>query len=145
VVKTQLSMARDKYHYEFREALEKDGWTITDDPLTVKIGKITVHIDLGAERIIAAEKGNEKIAVEIKTFSNFSFITALYEAVGKYILYRNFLKTTSSERVLYLAIPRAIYEEFFEEPALKEVLSEEQFKIIVYDADIQTITAWITA
>ncbi|MEZ4935014.1 MAG: element excision factor XisH family protein [Saprospiraceae bacterium] len=62
-------MARDKFHYEFRKALESDGWTVTHDPLTFKIGKIQVQIDLGAERLIAAERGEEKIAVEIKTLA----------------------------------------------------------------------------
>ena len=76
-------MARDKFHYEFKHALEADGCVVTDDPLYLKIGKILVHIDLGAERLIAAQRNGRKIAIEIKTFGNSSFITALYEAVGK--------------------------------------------------------------
>jgi hypothetical protein len=31
-------MARDKYHFQVREALEKEGWTITHDPLIIPIG-----------------------------------------------------------------------------------------------------------
>ena len=58
-------MARDKFHYEFKKALVGDGWTVTDDPLYLKVGKILVHIDLGAERLIAAERSGEKIAIEI--------------------------------------------------------------------------------
>ncbi len=61
-------MARDKFHQEVRQALIKDGWTITDDPLYIKVGKIPIHIDIGAEKLIGAEKEGEKIAVEIKTF-----------------------------------------------------------------------------
>lgn len=70
-------MARDLFHENVKEALRKEGWTVTDDPLSFKIGKMQIQIDLGAERLIAAEKGAERIAVEIKTFSNLSFITAL--------------------------------------------------------------------
>lgn len=84
-------MARDIFHENVKEALLKDGWTITADPLTFKIGKVQVQIDLGVERLIEAQRETEKIAVEIKTFSNASFITALYEALGKYIIYRNVL------------------------------------------------------
>jgi len=51
-------MARDLFHQNVKEALLKDGWTVTDDPLTFKIGKMQVQIDLGAERLIAAEKGS---------------------------------------------------------------------------------------
>ena len=60
--------AKDKYHEEFKEALLKDGWKITDDPFVIKLKGTRYDIDLGAEKVIAAQKGNEKIAVEIKSF-----------------------------------------------------------------------------
>jgi XisH protein len=82
-------MARDVFYENVKEALVKEGWTITADPLTFKVGTVQVQIDLGAERLIAAQRESEQIAIEIKTFSNASFITALYEALGKYIVYRN--------------------------------------------------------
>lgn len=75
-------MARDLFHQDVKEALVKEGWTVTDDPLSFKIGKMQVQIDLGAEPLIAAEKGTERIAIEIKTFGSLSFITALYDAIG---------------------------------------------------------------
>lgn len=136
-------MARDKFHYQFKKALENEGWKITDDPLSFKIGKIQVQIDLGAERLIAAEKGSEKIAIEIKTFGNVSFITALYEAIGRYIIYRNVLKIMQPERVLYLAAPKGVYEDFFEESVLKKTMEEENFRLIVYNPETQNITKWI--
>src|SRR5438105_11264466 len=66
--------ALDQYHETVRTALIKDGWTITHDPLTLVVGADRVHIDLAAERVIAAEKGVSKIAVEIKTFAGASRI-----------------------------------------------------------------------
>jgi hypothetical protein len=45
----------------------------------MKVGQIPVHIDLGAEKVIGAERNGEKIAIEIKTFGLASFITALYD------------------------------------------------------------------
>jgi len=54
-------MARDKFHEEVKAALQADGWNITDDPLTFKIGKVQIQIDLGAEQLIAAERGLDKI------------------------------------------------------------------------------------
>ncbi|MBI5914886.1 MAG: fatty-acid oxidation protein subunit alpha [Bacteroidetes bacterium] len=136
-------MARDKFHYEFRHALESEGWTVTDDPLYLKIGKILVHIDLGAERLIAAERQGEKIAIEIKTFGNASFITALYEAVGKYIVYRKALELLQPERSLYLAIPVDTYLEFHKETVVKDVFEEQVFKIVLYDPDTEKIVSWI--
>jgi hypothetical protein len=48
--------ARDKYHDAVRNALIKDGWTITYDPYTLSVGMRDVYINLGAEQVIAAEK-----------------------------------------------------------------------------------------
>ena len=39
--------AKDIYHDHVREALEKDGWTITDDPYSFSLGKVDFRIDLG--------------------------------------------------------------------------------------------------
>ncbi len=61
-------MAKDIYHDTVRTALEKDGWTITDDPLTLRIGLRDVFVDLGAQKLLAAEREGQKIAVEIKSF-----------------------------------------------------------------------------
>src|SRR5258708_33705788 len=58
----------DLYHDAVRHALEKDGWTITHDPLTLSVGGRDIYVDLGAEKPIAAEKEGRRIAVEIKSF-----------------------------------------------------------------------------
>jgi len=51
-----------------RTALEKEQWNVTDDPLRLDISGTKFEIDLGVEQLLAAERGKEKIAVEIKTF-----------------------------------------------------------------------------
>jgi hypothetical protein len=55
---------------------------ITDDPLRFKLGNVNFRVDLGAERLLAAERAGEKIAVEIKSFLNPSAITDFYGALG---------------------------------------------------------------
>ena len=136
-------MARDKFHSLVRNALESEGWTVTNDPLTLKIGTIQVQIDLGAERVIAAQKGEEKIAVEIKTFGSTSFITALYEAIGKYIVYRNVLETLDAERTLFLAVPNAVHKRFFEESILLRIMKKEKLNLLIYDEQQKHISEWI--
>jgi len=136
-------MARDKFHSLVRNALEGEGWIITNDPLTLKTGTIQVQIDLGAERVIAAQKGDEKIAVEIKTFGSTSFITALYEAIGKYIVYRNVLETLDAERTLFLAVPNAVHKRFFEESILLRIMKKEKLNLLIYDEQQKTISEWI--
>jgi hypothetical protein len=59
---------RDLLHESAKHALQKDGWLITHDPYILPFGLSVVEIDLGAERLIAAERGTERIAVEVKSF-----------------------------------------------------------------------------
>ena len=73
-------MARDKFHQEVREVLEKEGWKITHDP-KIMIGRRRGYIDLGAE-IIGAEKGDQIIAVEIKSFIGVSDLDQFEDALG---------------------------------------------------------------
>jgi len=74
--------AKDIFHDAVRKGLEKEDWVITDDPLRIRSGRVDMQIDLGAERLIAAERGNEKIAVEIKSFIGSSNIFEFHTALG---------------------------------------------------------------
>jgi len=66
-------MAKDIYHEDVKRILVNDGWKITHDPFRVKYRGLKIEIDLGAERLLAAEKNDIKIAVEIKSFIKPSF------------------------------------------------------------------------
>ena len=81
--------ARDRYHDQVKNALIKDGWTITDDPLHVKWGKKDMYVDLGAEQLLAAEKDQRKIAVEVKSFLGHSEMADLEQAIGQYTVYHD--------------------------------------------------------
>jgi len=62
--------AKNVYHDAVVDALKADGWTITDDPLTLKVGDRVLRIDLGAEKLpIGAERNGERIAVEVQSFT----------------------------------------------------------------------------
>lgn len=61
-------MAKDRFHQVVKTALVKDGWNVTHDPLPIKVGRVEMEIDLGAEQLLAAERENQKIAVEVKSF-----------------------------------------------------------------------------
>ena len=87
--------ARDKVHYQVVNALVKDGWTITHDPLNVRWKKRRLKVDLGAERLLAAQKGAEQIAVEIKSFISKSDLDDLYNALGQFLLYRLLYKNAN--------------------------------------------------
>jgi hypothetical protein len=74
--------AKDIYYNTVRIALQKDGWTITNEPLTLEIGDRSLFVDLGAEKILAAEKQGRKIAVEVKSFLSISPVHDLEKALG---------------------------------------------------------------
>jgi len=74
----------DIYHDTVKRALEKDNWTITHDPFFMKIGERKLYADLGAARLISAEKGHEKIVVEIKSFIGKSDVNDLENAIGQF-------------------------------------------------------------
>ena len=134
--------ARDRYHEEFRTALENEGWVITDDPFYVGAGGTNVQIDIGAERLIIAEKETERIAVEIKTFGHLSFVTNMYDAVGQYICYRYILSLNNLDRILFLAMPIDVYGKNEHEPIMG-IFNIEHIHLVLYEAKTETIKKWI--
>ena len=137
-------MARDLFHEIVRSAIEKEGWRITDDPLSIRCGGVDLQIDLGAQRLIAAQKAGQKIAVEIKSFVSASKISEFHTALGQFINYRIALRTEDPERILYLAVPLAIYNDFFNLPFTQTVVSENQIKLIIYNIETEEIVQWLT-
>ncbi len=136
-------MAKDTYHNNVRTALEKDGWIITDDPLTLQFGSRGVFVDLGAKKLLAAERDGQTIAVEIKSFVGKSPVKDWENAIGQYILYFKILSKKDPDRTLYLAITEEIYTSFFNEDIVQVVLADEPIKIIVVDSIQEVIIRWI--
>lgn len=136
--------AKDIYHDACVHALQKDGWTITHDPLTISVGKTDLLIDLGAERIVAAERNGERIAVEIKSFVKLSLVQDLKEAVGQFVLYEGALAESpkNTDRTLFLAIRNETYDAVFEEALGQMLLRHKQLRLIVFDLIEEVIILW---
>ncbi|MCG9886384.1 MAG: XisH family protein [Cyanobacteria bacterium] len=135
-------MAKDLFHQSVRNALEKDEWLITDDPLSLKLGGVDLYIDLGAEKLLAAERAGQKIAVEIKTFEGRSEIAEFHLALGQFLNYRLALQLSEPDRELFLAIPQIIYETFFSLEFIKTSITNYQIKLLVYEPSTETIVLW---
>jgi len=134
--------AKDLYHDAVCSALIKDGWTITDDPLILKIGRRSVFVDLRAEKLIVAERGSDKIAVEIKSFLSPSPINDLETAWGQFFMYARYLQKIEPERRLYLAVRRNTFETLFQEEVGQLLLEEPGFRLIVFDSNRSEIIQW---
>jgi hypothetical protein len=134
--------AKDLFHEAVKQALLKEQWVITSDPLTIKIEGVKFEIDLAAEKVFAAQKAGRKIAVEVKSFLNNSAITDFHAALGQFLNYRLALQMTESDRTLYLAIPFETFESFFQERFVQEAVKLYQLKLIVYDPEKEVVIAW---
>jgi len=133
----------DIFHSAVKNALEKDGWTITHDPLRLEIGKRRMYVDLGAECLIAAEKNLRKIAVEVKSFVGKSDCKDLEDALGQYVLYQKVLNATDRERILYLAVNEITFMGIFSEEIGQLILSDPNFHLLVFQEDTEEISQWI--
>lgn len=135
--------ARDVFHKAVKQALIADGWKITDDPLVVQIGSIDFYIDLGAEKLIAAEKEGNTIAVEVKSFLGASFVSEFHTALGQFLNYRYALEQKEPVRQLFLAVPVDIYNTFFTLAFTKGVVQQHNVKLLVYNPEKEEVHLWI--
>jgi hypothetical protein len=135
--------ALDLYHNAVKNALLKDSWTITHDTLHIKWGKKDMYVDLGAKRILTAEREEQKIAVEVKSFISDSEMDDLKNAIGQFTIYRSVLRKTYPEHILYLAVRDITYESLFTEPIGQLMIEDEKLKLIVFDSSQEVILQWI--
>ena len=135
--------AKDIFHDTVKIGLEKEGWEITSDPLYLDFGGVEIYIDLAAEKLIAAEREGEKIAIEVKSFIGSSAISEFHKALGQFINYRTALSQKEPERIMYLAVPNITYETFFKLELIQLVIKVQNIKLIVYNPNKEEIEQWI--
>ena len=142
--------AKDKYHDVVKRGLQKEEWVITHDPLRLDFTEDErVEIDLGAQRLLVAEKSGRKIAVEVKSFLSASALSDFHTALGQFLNYRLVLaklepvsEALEEDRTLYLAVPIAAYESFFSRELPQASIQQYQVKLIVYDPVREVIVKW---
>lgn len=141
-------MARDFFHDTVRIALEKDGWEVTHDPYELRLDALELldtrmNIDLGAERLIAATRNAEKIAVEVKSLLGPSLIYDLHNMVGQFIDYQIGLEAQETDRLLFVAMPLIAYSRLESQPFFEKVCERAELRLIVFDPDKKNIVKWI--
>ncbi|MBE9093192.1 XisH family protein [Tychonema sp. LEGE 07203] len=135
--------AKDIYHNEVKNALLKDGWTITADPYFIKYEDAELYADLAAEKPIAAQRQEQKIVVEIKSFVGRSLMYDFHGALGQYMVYRNLIQLTDPEYKLYLAIDDVVYTNFFQRKSIQLITNENKLLLMVVEMEKEEILQWI--
>lgn len=134
---------RDNLHFPLRRTLEKDGWTITDDPLILVLEQTLLKADLGAEKFFTAEKQGRRIAVEVKDFDAPSVISELEKTMGQLQLYQWALEEQDPERQLFLAVSQEIYLKHFQKPIFQLAIGRNKINLLVYEPSQEEILQWI--
>ena len=136
--------AKDIYHEAVKNALIKDGWTITADPYPLEYEDVELYPDLAVEKFISEEQKQRKIIIEIKSFISSSLMKDFELALGQYILYRNLIQLAQDEyQEIYLAIKDEIYDTFFQRKSIKAVVKLNQVALLVINTDKEEIVQWI--
>ena len=139
----QPIMAKDIIHEPVKKALENGGWIVTAENFTVRYEELIIYPDIAAERVIAAERGLLKIAVEVKSFIGKSTVNDMKDAIGQYVIYQTYLADLEPERQVYMAISTRVYHDIFQLKAIQRLIERFGIKLIVVDIEQKEIVAWI--
>jgi len=98
-------MAKDIYHDAVKTALIKDGWTIIEEGVHLRPDNHQAYfVDILAERYLFAQKAQELIIVEVKTFGGKSDTYQLHDKVWFQCNYTDLL---IEEELVNLGIPKS--------------------------------------
>ncbi len=135
--------AKDIYHEAVKQALWKDGWQILKEDYTLEYGGDNLYADIAAEKSIVAERQNQRILVEVKSFLGRSFINDLEMAVGQYIIYRDIVEVKGLDFQLYLAITKDVYNVGFQKKLAQMIVERNQVNLLIFDPNQEVLEEWI--
>jgi hypothetical protein len=135
--------AKNTHHDVVRDALIADGWTITHDPLLLRIGGRNLFVDLAAERPGGEAVAVELIALEVQSIGDPSPVADLQQALGQFVMYRLLLGERQPERTLFLAVPADVYDGFLSEPLGRLMIAGERVPLMVFDPHRREKPRWI--
>lgn len=134
--------ATDKIHQPVKNALIKDGWTITAEPYSIAVEDDHeddyLFADMSAERT-TPDNRVQMIVVEVKTFGRRSLIHAPEEALGQYRIYRRYLAETLPDCKVYLALSDKAYDLLQKRPTFRFLMRHREFALIIVDVDREEI------
>jgi hypothetical protein len=141
IKKEENLMARDKYHQPIKESLELAGWLVYENQ-RLRFGAHNLNIDLIAH-LITADRGMEKIAVEVKDFSSFMPMGRVYEAIGQCLVYKGILQRADPERQLYMGISQAAARILFREMNIQIIVDDYGLRFLIVNIKERRIVEWL--
>lgn len=137
--------AKDAHHDAIKNALIKEGWTILNDPYTIKYEDVIVFADLLVGGLVAAQRESEQIVVEVKSFLRRAPMREFETALGQFMIYRIFLQKKGLGHIkVYLGISQEIYQRFFQLKGIQVVLNEVEMPLVIVDIEMEEVIEWIT-
>jgi hypothetical protein len=94
--------------------------------------------------MLAAERENRRIAVEVKSFIRRSEVEDLQSALGQYLLYRSLLERDDPGRTLYLAVPNDAFQGVFSSALGRVAREDYRLSLVVFDPEKEEFTEWPT-
>ena len=91
---------------------------------------------------IGAERGSERIAVEIASFLADSPVRDLQEAVGQFVVYRALLSQEEPARSLFLGVSTRVWDTVLSEPLGQLVAADVRLRVLVFDPQEQKVVRW---
>jgi hypothetical protein len=102
-----------------------------------------LFVDLGAERLLAAERRGEHVAIEVKSFVGASDVADLELAVGQFVVYRTVLGELDPTRVLFLAVPERVWATVFAEPLGQLLRQRTGLRLVIFDPILEEVRQWM--
>ena len=136
--------AHDSIHEAVKNALTKEGWTITNDPFILVYETDKFYADLRAERPATTESPQRIIVVEIKSLLGPSLMHELEVALGQYQVYHSILQATAPDHRLFLAIQEESYEKLLARPTFQLIKRAFQLALVIVNTEREEVKEWIS-
>lgn len=132
--------AKDRYHDSVKQALQRDGWTIDEEQVTLTIEKRNLWVDLQASKT----EPYLVILVEVKELAEVeSAVEALANALGKIELYRIAMVEAGLRHPLFLAVTYDAYAGILSESIGQRALERAQIPLLIFDPILEEVIKWI--
>ena len=135
-------MADDAILPQVKNALRKDGWTVSDEPFTIEYESDRFYADIYAVREEAG-KARRVIIVEVKTFGAPSPMREFEQALGQYEIYRDLLEVNALDYDLYLAIDTVAHRKLLMRPTFPLICKRHHVALLIVETKTEEIIQWI--